>query len=502
MVALSLVEPTSSEGRAWLRNVLDGLTHDNTNVVKRPGAKEILGPVFTEVRKAHRTIHVPTSLALIDDQNLEKVMQPRSIYKYSVFKTKIQPFTQVSDEPCTYENLFDEYKQDVCWRPSSNFKLDLTLLRNRRAMRKAAGFPNGGKKADAVQGAIQYNDNVVKPSNSISKCWADVPGYRTQQSPPDDPKIRLIFSKPCHMWLMGAEALDDSITKTITESRSLEHRFQVLYFDARTQLKEWMNKFAATVTHWIYIDSTAYDTCVQSKEISACWAYLAHDYPWWELCAEHNAHADIVMPEGIVHRTGGMSSGGKITNMGDGITNLFDHLEVLKQMRLERYLVCVLINGDDITFGFSTRITKANLDKWANLSRRVISPEKSIAFDDALLNSKWYCDGTITTRSIFRAINSLVFKERESSALTANAIYVAIARHQILLDVEEHPLFEVLAKNLAKYEEKSLSQAMEDPRWSETLEYYVGSHDYMGDLDVDEFVSTLSKSRYATEFAA
>jgi hypothetical protein len=496
-----LTTPPTSRGREWLRNVLSGLTHDNTAVVKRPGAKEVLDQVFRAVRVDYRTRHIPTSLGKIDDAALEKVMQPRSIYKYSVFKQNILPFTQVKDEPCTYENLFEEFKSDVCWRPSSDFVFNPTLPRNRRALRNAAGLPEGGKKADALQGAIQYNNNIVKPSNSIDKCWADVPGYRTQQSDPDDPKVRLIFARSCHLWQMEAEALDDSITKTINESVSLNHRIQVFYFDARALLKEWMNKYSDRVTHWVYLDAKNFDRDVQSKEIGACWTYLAPDYPWLDLMIECSAHGSIIMPEGIVNRNGGMPSGSKVTNMGDGISNVFDNLECLKVLRLDKYLECILVNGDDISFGFSTRITNDNMLKWANLTRRTVSPEKSILFDDALVNSKWYCNGSILTRSIFRAINSLAFKEREASALSANAVYVAIARHQILLDVEEHPCYEVLAKELAKYEEYTLADAMEDPRWSETVEYFIGTHDYMGNIDADDFVSAMAKSRYATEFA-
>jgi hypothetical protein len=480
---------------------MSGLTHDNTSVVKRPGATEVLDQVFKAVRVAYRTTHIPTNLAQIDDKFLERVMWPRSIYKYSVLKEQIDAFKITRDEPCTWQDLLEEYKEDTCWVPATEYKLDLNLLRNKRALKKAAGLPEGGKKADALDGAIQYNDSVVKPSNSISKCWADVPGYRTQQSEPSEPKVRLIFARCTHLWVLECEALDDSITKTIEQAQTLSKRFQQFYFDARAQLKEWMNKYSDRVTCWVYLDATRFDKDVQSSEISACWTYLAPQYPYLELLIEVGSHGEILMPEGVVARKGGMPSGSKVTNMGDSIANVFDNLEILKRMRLDKYLECLLVNGDDITLGFSTRITKSNLEKWANYSRRDVSSEKSIMFDDALVNSKWYCDGTILTRSIFRAINSLAFKEREASALTANAIYVAIARHQILLDVEEHPLYEVLAKNLAKYEEYTLGQAMDDPRWSETLEYYIGAHDYMGDLDPDQFVQEMKESRYATEFA-
>jgi hypothetical protein len=262
-----------------------------------------------------------------------------------------------------------------------------------------------------------------------------------------------------------------------------------------------MNKYSDRVTCWVYIDATRFDQSVQSKEIGACWTYLAPDYPWKDLLAETVSRGTIVMPEGVVVRSGGMSSGSKITNMGDGIANVCDNLECLKILRLDRFVECILVNGDDISFGFSTRITDENLNKWANLSRRDVSPEKSRKFDDALVNSKWYCNGNIITRSIFRAINSLAFKEREASALSANAIYVAVARHQILLDVEEHPCYEVLARELAKYEEYTLGQAMDDPRWKETVEYFISTHDYMGNVDPDQFVQEMKKSRYATEFA-
>lgn len=498
MIYLTISLPRTERGRVWLRNVLDGLSRDNTYIVKRPGFTEISKFVIPAVRKAYRTTKLPTNLIKIEEEFWRKVEWPRSVYKYSVFKANIKPYTEISNGECNYLKLIDNY--DHCWRPSSKYVWQPDLIRNKRAMSKAAGFPDGGKKREALQGAIQYNTSVVAPSASLDKCWSIVPGYRTQQSESGAEKVRLVWCIPCHIWYLECLAFDDSITSTIAESNKLSHKIQVLYFDARLHLKEWFLKFSKDVMTWVYVDSTQYDSSVQQCEIASVWHYLAPGFELTTLLADYAAKADLVMPEGIVHRNGGMPSGSKGTNMGDGISNVGDTLEVLDRMGLLKYVVCILVNGDDITIGFSTVITEENLKKWAVYTRRRVSADKSLILPDALWNSKWYCDEHITTRPIARALNSLMFKERESSALTANAVYVSIARHQILLDVEQHPCFEVLATELAKYEEKSWGDIKSDPRFEETVEYYISSHDYMGDTAAAEFIQQIEGSRYAKEY--
>jgi hypothetical protein len=215
-----------------------------------------------------------------------------------------------------------------------------------------------------------------------------VPGYRTQQSPIDDPKVRLVWAIPCHIWQMECEAFDDSITESIKMGDS-NHDIQHFYFDPRKRLKEWYLNYHPKVTCWVNLDASAYDSTVHSNELAAVWTWLAPDYPWIELLSEYAAHADIIMPDGVVSRTGGMPSGSKGTNIGDSITNVGDNLEVLNEMRLSKYVECILVNGDDITIGFSTKIIPSNLEKWANRSRRNLNPEKSETFPTTLWNSKW-----------------------------------------------------------------------------------------------------------------
>jgi len=250
--------------------VLNGLRNDSEYVVQRPGARELLKYVFPAVRKAYRTTKIPTSLATLEAKFEQRVMWPRSIYKYSVFKDNIKPYTEIGLGECEYTSLIDEY--DHCWCPSTRFELDLHLKRNIRSLAHAAGLPNGGKKREQIQNAIQYNQAV---GLRIERCWAIVPGYRTQQSDPKEPKIRLVWAYPCHIWVWECEALDDAITKTQAKARELKHAIQVFYFDARSQLKDWMNNFKSKVVEWVYIDATQYDSSVQGAELTAGWTYFA-----------------------------------------------------------------------------------------------------------------------------------------------------------------------------------------------------------------------------------
>jgi hypothetical protein len=276
-----------------------------------------------------------------------------------------------------------------------------------------------------------------------------------------------------------------------------------MYFDVRQGMKQWMSKFSNRVVCWLYVDSKQYDSTVEGSELAAAVQYFASGYEAAPLLAAYLAKADIVMPDGVVSRQGGMPSGSKLTNLGDGWTNVGKTLHAFSDIKLDKHIVCVLVNGDDITVGLDTLLSASNVESLAkHVSPRVVEAAKC-KIQTSLYNSKWWCDGKILTRSIFRALNSLMFKEREASALSVNAVYVAIARASIMLDIEEHPLYEVLAKGVAKYEEVTLADALDkDERANETLEYYITTHDYVGDVDVKQFKEKLLNSRYAREFSS
>lgn len=488
----------SEIGKPKFERFLDMLTHDNIEIVKRPGYRELTTKVFPMLRTKYRSIKLPTTLGQLEDKFLDRVLWPKSIYKYSSFKTQIEPFTKVDDAEVNYEHLIAEMR--TCFKPSTSESVNLDTIRNKRALAKGAGLPNMGKKKESLDWAREYN-RFLETDPRMSRCYSVVPTYRTKESKEPDIKVRLIWMVPVNQWLMESAAFDDAIDRTMAACQELNSEIQNLYIDPRSQLKLWMNHFKSKVVQWVYMDSSQYDATVHASEIVHAVHYFAPKYQHKELLAAVISKSDIVMPDGVVSRSGGMPSGTKLTNIGDSWTNIGDGLECLDSLGLRRYLVCALVNGDDITYGFATKLSSGNLEKWSKLTRRTLNADKCISSEQALWNSKWYCDGNITTRPIFRALNSLLFKEREGDPITVSAVYVAVARHSIMLDIEEHPMFEDLARELAKYEEVTWEQAKEDPRFQEALEKYVSTHDYLENKDAKEFSEQIGNSRYAKEFA-
>lgn len=492
---------TISEARdpEKLKQFLNRFKYDNTDIVKRPGYNEIDKYVIPALRKAVRTLKLPTTLLEYEMKQMERVYWPRSVFIAKIFNSQMEPFTKVGNIPVDSDDNINSFSTTFKFSDHSTFQPDLD--RNKRAMKKAAGLPFFGKKGDALAGALQYNVTVVKPDPKLGNCYSVLPGTRTQQSEPGNEKVRLVWSIPVHIWQLECELADDAITRTIEACQQAKSEIQQFYWDPRVNLLQWFNKFANQVVQWVSLDSSQYDSSVQANELADVVEHINSKYELKELLKQYLAYSDIVMPEGPMQRSGGMPSGSKVTNWGDGWTNVKDILQVMARLNLLKFVVCVLVNGDDITLGISTRLTLKNLQDISKHTRRNISPDKSVCWNDALLNSKWYVGNGICTRSIFRATNSLMFKERQADALTMNAVYTAIARHQILLDVEMNPMYEVLAKNLAQYEEVPLAKAMADERWEQTLTAYIEDHTYDDSIDPKVFVQNLQNSRYAKEFA-
>lgn len=480
-----------------LRKRMDALMIDNLGIVKRPGADKIEREVLPMMRKYYRTTTLPPELNLLEAHFLEKVLYPRSRYSYEVLRDSTKSYDETAGKNATYTKGPELLKQfSFQWRPSTLFKFNPDTPRAKRALKHAAGLPTFGTKKEALQGVIQYNERVVKPSPKLARCYSVLPGYRTQQSPLDKPKVRLVWSIPAHIWHLESEALSSCIDNTIAAWHD-ELDISLFYTDP-AHIHEWFKECDST-TCWWATDAKQFDSTVQSCELAHAWHYLAGGYEYVDLLADYSAKSDIVMPSGIFSRDGGMPSGSLITNIGDGLVNIIDALEVLDRMKLLRYLSKILVNGDDMSLGFSTKLTEDNLKTYQKYTRRVIEPDKSALTHQSMINSKWYFDFDMYTRPIFRAINSLMFKEAESDPLTGSREYVAIARAQIMKDIEMHPYFDYFAGLMRKIEKYSWAEIEGSPRFKESVDKYVDSHDYLATSTSDEFVSSLRKSRYIAE---
>jgi hypothetical protein len=131
----------------------------------------------------------------------------------------------------------------------------------------------------------------------------------------------------------------------------------VLYIEP-SKILEWQKNFIGVVTTWLNVDAEKYDQSVQPSETEKAADYFYPDYEFKDLLVEYSNKADLVMPDEIISRNGGMPSGKKTTNLEDGFDNINDLLEALDKMGLYKYVVCILVNGDDITIGLSTKLTQ------------------------------------------------------------------------------------------------------------------------------------------------
>jgi hypothetical protein len=380
------------------------------------------------------------------------------------------------------------------WKQSAKHKFDISLLRNQRALKKGAGLPKFGPKRDNLAAAAEYVYQI-KDAKGIAKMYSIMPGYRTQQSHFPDWRVRLVWQVPISTWYMECEAYDDAITETISANLGDKNEIKLFYAD-KTNIHSWIKHQWSDVIEWVNLDATQYDSTVRASELAACVRYFAPDYGSCEQLVEYTSTASLVMPEGDIVRNGGMPSGSKLTNLGDGWTNVHDMYESFTRAKLGEQIKCILVNGDDITIGLGTKLREGNLKSVSEYSRRNISSEKSVV-GPFVQNSKWYADENIITRSLFRVLNSAMFKEHQINPITGSKEYVAIALAQQLEDLAMHPLASQVLPMIKEVDKYPIS-AFTDSELRSAAEAYLDDHSYaewMGDSST--LVSALKKGVYA-----
>jgi len=474
------------------------LQQDNVGIATRPMYKQLVNKVLPSIKRVYRTTKLPSELDEQETKYLERVLWPRSRYMYKVLLQQCAEYTKVEDKSYKEKLLLSGYKHPFC--KSERHSFDASLERNKRALDKGAGLPKFGKKKDALPSAKQYVEEVIKPAGSIERCYSIFPGYRTQQSSEDDPKVRLVWQVPVTQWYMECEAYDDGISRTISKNKEATLDVKTFYCEPKT-IKTWFKDKCSRVRCWVSGDATQYDSDVGKSELSTSCRALSGNYEFSDLLVEYTTKSNLVLPEGDLVRDGGQPSGSKQTNWGDGFTNVEDTLETIEDIGLLKFLICILVNGDDITTGFSTRITEKNLSEWSKYTRRCLNPDKC-HIGQTIWNSKWYIDENIMTRPIFRVLNSMMFKEHETDPITGSKQYVAISIAQQIEDIAEHPLADEFIRLVKSIDQYPIDKFTE----SELLEYadaYLSSHSWMeeaGQLDSAKMlVSKLKRGTYSKQ---
>jgi hypothetical protein len=486
---------TRTEITPEVERYLGTLRTDNLGNSERKLAPLIRKKVLPIYRKELRTVTLPPGLDHREEVDLEKVEWPKGLYMYKMLIQATEPYKNILDGSELVLSYLDTWSHP--WQKSLTHDYDDTLLRNRRSLSHGAGMPSMGTKRDQINAAILYNESLKGPED-LDKCWSILAGFRAQKrtEPGTDPVMRLVWGTPVHYWHMECEAFDSAISQTIANVQGRKDDIFVFYVDASIAL-EWIHDKWPSVVQWVNLDAEQFDSSVTAPELRQVVEYFAPDYYRKDLIAEYLIHANLIMPDEIISRSGGMPSGTKITNLGDGFVNVLDFIEAFARYKLDRYIECVLVNGDDISFGLSTKLTRQNLDKLNSASRRMLNVDK-VELGPFVWNSSLYSNGDIICATVGKTLNNAMFTERQKSAIHGSREMIELKLAQQTKRIETNPIGVPVIKALASISKYSINTMSDEDLMpaAQALE----DADYM-ERDAKSIINDARKSLYA-EYSA
>jgi hypothetical protein len=415
--------------------------------------------VLPKYRKAIRTVTLPPGLLKREQIDLKKVEWPKGLYEYAALKRAVDPFKTVPNGEALVLDYLNRFSHP--WEQSLSYNYDNTLLRNRRSLAHGAGAPHLGKKRDAIVEAILYNESLKDPSD-LEKCWSILAGFRAQKrtEPGSELDVRLVCGTPTHFWHMECEAFDSALTRTIANVQSQNNDIFVFYTNASIA-QEWIKGKMSIVIEWANLDAEQFDVSVTAPELRQVVEYFAPNYFRKDLVAEYLINAEIIMPDEIVTRSGGMPSGSKITNLGDGFVNVLDFIEAFARYKLDRYIECIMVNGDDISIGLSTRLSDENLEKINTASRRRLNVGK-VERGPYVWNSSLYCDGDIICATVGKVLNNATYTERQRDAIHGSREMIELKMSQQTARIEMNPMGPDIIRELAKITKYSINSMSDE----------------------------------------
>jgi hypothetical protein len=180
-------------------------------------------------------------------------------------------------------------------------------------------------------------------------------------------------------WVISVEAFGDALTRT---DEAIDVGMPILLFHTQPEMiGKWYAKFESEVITWLSWDWTGYDQHLAAQLMEAVARFGMNSYAFADQELEFMLNCSIMGPWGTVTRYGANISGHLSTNWLNSLTNILHFLKVLDGLGLLRYVVCVLVNGDDIVIGFSTRLTPDNIEKINKRSFMVANTAKVDAGD-------------------------------------------------------------------------------------------------------------------------
>jgi hypothetical protein len=249
---------------------------DNDGIVERKIAPKVR-KLIPAVRREFRTHQLPSGLEDQEMKYLERVEWPKSRYFYKVLREASLEYRNVNDDILWTLDLLNDFKHP--YLPSTRFEYDESLARNRSSLKKAPGLPSvEGTKRDELSNAIQYVNEVLKPANNLEKAYSILPGARTQQSPLEDPKVRLVWMVPVSIWYMECEAVDDALSRT---QESINENLDVFVFYTPPEtMAKWVRTHFSQAVQWVNFDATNFDSTVAASEMRQMADFFFSDYEY------------------------------------------------------------------------------------------------------------------------------------------------------------------------------------------------------------------------------
>jgi hypothetical protein len=397
-------------------------------------------------------------------------------------------------------DVFENYSHP--YRPSSEHVFDENSRRVKDVKDKGGGMPLMESKGVALPKALQYVNEVLKPTRDWNYCYSILMGVRTQQSPPNGPwKVRPIWQVSTADWILGVEALASALENT--DAAVNPNLDLYLFHSTPEMLLEWYKNKESEVDEWVNLDWQTFDkdVCVEEHEWHADQFYPNYEYK--DLRLGWLINATVMTPDGDLAREGAEPSGDIGTNHMDSTTNEQDTYESLVISRLDKFYVCSVTNGDDKSLGMSTKITDDNLEKIAKHSRRQLNVDK-VDVGDYVWNSKWVIckDATgkaFITRPVYRVLNSTIYAERVKQAVAGSKEYVELVLAQQLQSIEQHPFGPEVIKLYSKHNKYHISEFSND-QLREAADLWLNNHNWMDWLgDSDDVIDQARNSMYGQE---
>jgi hypothetical protein len=480
---------------------LEGQKYDNLDVQIRPGiGKKLDEKFYQELRViATRTAKLTSGLSKYAEYYDERAEWPASPYYTARVKDHID--LMKGEHNCRPNEFFEveEIPLKHPFTPASSF-VEPTKddPRVSQVLKKSGACPIGGTKGENWDEAKQYGSKV-KASGNWNLRYSCVQGVRTQPGPPGEGKARIIEMVSTSDYQISFEGLADALTRT--DQANLALLPVMLFHTPPEMLAEWFGKFEGEVVSWLSWDWSHYDASLAAQLLEAGARYLMAGFPFVDLEIDWVLNASIMTSWGTIARVGAMISGWLGTNIVDSICNLMHMLKILDGLGLLRYVVCVLINGDDIVIGFSTHITKENVEKISRRSFMSVNVSK-VDVGSYIWHSKLIIEVDTTGKIIVSRIPELVYNrikypERRKDRLDKWIITMGMANtlDGLVIEGHEHPRGSEILRHFAKVDDIDL-RSVSDEELMPSAEIMAGDLSWREVTDAQSVIDMIRNSRF------